>query len=220
MKALIIEDDTDTGLLLDWLKNAVRQKAEAERYFLKCNDIIIARAQRKVVLEQAAMGACLQEIGDCDLAFGIVADPDGVKVKIVAENLFSADVDFRMTDAAQLEAKALDLARRVREFHEALQREGFEEEWTLHLMEEIPADVSLLMEDVDQICFRIARRRFCETFPPRFLRRVEIYDTKLIMNTRGGQYVVTYRNFTRSLAEAMERMGHTMRRPLRKKYGI
>lgn len=217
---MFIEDDTDTGLLLDWLKNAVRWKEEGFSYFSKANGTIIERAQRRVALEQAAMEACLQEIGDGPLAFGIVADPDGVRLKIVAEDLFSADTDLRLTDADQLEAKVLDLTRKVREFHEVIVRDGLEEDWTCHLMEEIPADVSLLMEDVDQICFRIARRRFCETFPPRFLRRVELYETKLIMNTRGGQYVVTYRNFTRSLAEAMERMGHTMRRPLRKKYGI
>ena len=209
---------TSADRLESWMADAVHVRREAVAFFNKANARVIERAVRRRQIEQTCLDILRGTLDRSTMAYGVVADPDGASLRIGEEHVFACSLRVRYGVAYAGEVQAF--ADAVLRYWDAWMQDGIADDYTLQTMAEIPGDVSLLMEDADDLCFRIARRRFCEVFPPKFLRSIDLYGDRLVMRTRAGQFVVLYHNFVRNLDKALGNMGHYMRRPLRKRYGI
>lgn len=214
----VIEKDTDYYKLGKWMEQAVALYKNTFEYFRKANDKVIERARIRHRIESEYLAKLGETVGDTVLAYAVEADPEGAKVHIGRENVFSTSLRIDYDDS--WEEKLQQMALSCAAFLEAYMTEGVYEDKTLAMLEQLPGDVLLLMKDTMDFCYRVARIRFEKIFPPKFLRDVRLYEEKLVMDTRAGQYLVPYCNFIKNLDAAIARMGKYMRRPLRKRYNI
>ena len=68
------------------------------------------------------------------------------------------------------------------------------------------------------ILYRVAMQRLTQRFGPRNIKGITLYDDLLIVHTKRGDFLIEVDNFRDRLDEAIGRMDHLMRRPIRYPY--